>query len=253
MSDVTVDSLYRYPVKGLSPQPLARIALTPGETVPFDREWAIENGPGRFDPEAPKHLPKIVFVMLMRDEKLATLEAAFDEETRTLTLSRGGRQVARGALETLIGRQMIEQFLAAYLAESLRGAPKIVAAPGHSFSDVKDKCLHIVSRGSLAEVERAAGRTLDPLRFRPNVVLSGLAPWREFEWVGKTIRVGGVDLEVFSRTERCAATNVDPKTGARDAAIPQTLLRTYGHSDFGVYARVVSAGEIAVGDDVRIG
>ena len=71
-----VAALYRYPVKGLTPEPLQSVALAAGETVPFDRAYAIENGPGRFDPDAPRHLPKINFLMLMRDERLATLEHA---------------------------------------------------------------------------------------------------------------------------------------------------------------------------------
>ena len=86
----SVTALYRYPVKGLTAQPLERVALTVGETIPYDRSWAIENGPGRFDPEAPRHLPKVAFLMLMRDERLATLAAEFDEETTTLTLRRDG-------------------------------------------------------------------------------------------------------------------------------------------------------------------
>ena len=40
-----VQSLYRYPIKGLSPQALARTRLEPGQTVPADRLYAIENGP----------------------------------------------------------------------------------------------------------------------------------------------------------------------------------------------------------------
>ena len=65
--------LYRYPVKGLSPERLDRVEVTSGETLPFDRAYAIENGPGRFDAAAPRHLPKVNFLMLMRDERLATL------------------------------------------------------------------------------------------------------------------------------------------------------------------------------------
>jgi uncharacterized protein YcbX len=53
---------------------------------------------------------------------------------------------------------------------------------------------------------------------------------------------------VVKRIVRCAATNVDPDTGMRDLAIPETLMRTYGHADCGVYAEVVGAGDIAVGD-----
>lgn len=248
-----VQALYRYPVKGLSPEPMQRVQLAPGETMPCDRAWAIENGPGRFDPEAPRHLPKINFLMLMRDERLATLQTQFDEANETLIIKRAGKQVAKGQLSSKLGRQMIEQFLAAYMKDSLRGAPRIVSAPGHSFSDVAAKCLHIVNLGSLHELSIAVGRPLDPLRFRPNIVIEGLAPWSELSLVGKELEIGGVRLSVIKRTERCAATNVDPATGARDTAIPAVLLRTRAHSDFGIYAEVISGGELALGDAVSVG
>lgn len=250
MTTARVTALYRYPMKGLSPQQLQRVAVKAGETLPFDRAWAIENGPGRFDPEHPKHLPKVVFVMLMRDEKLATLQSEFDEATHTLTLKRAGKQVARGALDSKIGRQMIEQFIAAYMADSLRGAPKIQVAPGHSFSDVAAKVVHIVNLASLRELERWTGRAVDPVRFRPNVVIDGLPAWSELKLVGTRMRIGDIDLDVVKRTERCAATNVDPATGLRDMAIPAELQRRLGHADFGVYARIASDGELAEGDVV---
>ncbi len=250
MTTTHVTALYRYPVKGLSPQQLEKIAVKAGETLAFDRAWAIENGPGRFDPEAPRHLPKINFVMLMRDEKLATLQAEFDEADRTLVLKRAGKQVAKGALETKIGRQMLEQFLAAYMAGSLRGAPKIVSAPGHSFSDVAAKVVHIVNLASVRELERKVGRPVDPIRFRPNIMIDGLPAWDELRLVGTRMRIGAIDLDVMKRTERCPATNVDPSTGARDMGLPAELQRTWGHADFGIYARIASDGELAVGDAV---
>ena len=245
-----VQSLYRYPVKGLTPEALQSVDLQPGATMPFDRAFAIENGPGRFDPEKPRHLPKISFLMLMRDERLASLATRFDDATQTLTILRDGKQVARGNLSTTIGRQMIEQFIAAYMKSSLRGAPKVVAAPDHSFSDVAAKCLHIVNLASLRELERAVGKPVHPLRFRANVVLDGVPAWEEFRWLGKDLAAGSSRLTVFKRTVRCDATNVDPATAQRDMAIPQVLLRTFGHQDFGVYAKVAQGGKLAIGDRV---
>jgi hypothetical protein len=243
----SICGLYRYPVKGLSAERLHRMELEPGGTAPFDRAYAIENGQGRFDPQAPQHLPKINFLMLMRNERLATLTTQFDDATHILTVLRHGKQVARGQLSTALGRKMIEQFLGAYMKEELRGAPRIVFGDGHSFSDVAAKCLHIVNLATLRQLEGAAGAKLDPLRFRPNVVIDGVEPWAEFGWLGKDIRIGGVGLNVFKRTERCAATNVDPQTGARDMAIPAVLQRTWGHTDFGVYARVLASGTAETG------
>lgn len=247
-----VAMIYRYPVKGLSPEAMDQVVLEAGGVVPFDRAYAIENRPGRFDPAEPRHLPKINFLMLMRDERLATLQSRFDPHTETLAIFRQGKQVASGNLSTRIGRQLIEQFLAAYMADTLRGPPKIVSAPGHSFSDMEAKCLHIVNLATVRELERAIGRSVDPVRFRANIYLESVEPWQELSWLGRELAVGSTRLSVFHRTRRCDATNVDPVSGARDMAVPATLQRTWGHSDFGVYAKVTGAGRISVGDPVTV-
>lgn len=249
-ADAAVVGIYRYPVKGLSAEAMTAVNLAPGETLPLDRAWAIENGRGGFDPAAPCFLPKIHFLMLMRDERLATLETRFEEETEALTIFRGGKAVVTGRLSSPAGRMVIEQFFAAYMAQSLRGAPKVVSAPGHSFTDSRRKYVHLVNLASVREVERAAARSINPLRFRPNVVVDGAEPWSEFSWVGRDILAGRVGLRVLKRTERCAATNVDPATGARDMDIPAVLGRKWGHMDFGIYAEVIAPGTLSIGDAI---
>ncbi|MCB1546697.1 MAG: MOSC domain-containing protein [Hyphomicrobiaceae bacterium] len=248
----TIAAIYRYPVKGLSPEQLATVDLGVGGTLPGDRIYAVENGVGRFDPLNPRHLPKINFLMLMRDERLATLRTAFDLETHVLTIMRDGKQVARGDLSTKLGRQMIEQFFAAYMKAELRGAPHIVHADGHTFSDMAAHCVHIVNLATVRDIERAAGRSLDPLRFRANLYIEGLPAWEEFKWLDRTLAVGAVRLEVFDRTRRCEAVNVDPSSGVRDAGLPQLLQRTWGHSDVGIYAKVAGAGSISEGDAIAV-
>jgi uncharacterized protein len=246
----TITALYRYPVKGFAPQRVDAAELLPGKTIAYDREWAVENGPSRFDSANPKTLPKISFLMLMRNERLAALGMEFDEETKTLTLFRDGKQVARGALDTIIGRQLIEQFLAGYMVDDLRGPPRILHAAGHSFSDVSAKCVHVVNLASIRELERIGGRPVDPLRFRANIYIDGIEPWAELGWMDKGIGLGEAELEVIDRTSRCEATNVDPVTARRDMAIPATLMRALGHQDFGVYGVVKSGAIVRPGDQV---
>lgn len=249
---IKIEAIHRYPVKGLTPEPLPRVRLEAGKTLPWDRAFAIENGAGRFDPDAPRHLPKISFLMLMRDERLASLHTSFDDASGMLTIQRDGKQVARGDLSTPLGRKMIEQFFAAYMKSELRGAPRIVSSEGHSFSDVPSKCLHIVNLASVRELERLTGRSLDPLRFRANLHIDGVPAWKELEWLDKSLAIGDVRLSVFARTQRCEATNVHPGTAKRDMAIPAVLSRSLGHSDFGIYAKVAVGGEIAVGDELVV-
>lgn len=251
-SGLSLAGLYRFPVKGLSAEALDVADLTPGEALPWDRAFAIENGPGRFDPLKPVHVPKSSFLTLMRHGDLATLASRFDPETQTLTISRDGGDVASGCLATQAGRAIIAQFFAEYMKDSLKGPPRIVRAQGHVLSDMPQRCLHIVNLGSIADLERTVAMPIDPLRFRPNLVLTGAPAWSELGWVGKSLRIGDVELEVIDRTARCAATDVNPATGRRDLDIPATLQRSRGHSDMGLYAIVKSAGRVRAGDGVRV-
>ena len=246
-----ISAIYRYPVKGLSPQALARTALIAGESLPADRLYAVENGRCGFDPAAPAYLPKQNFLMLMRNERLAALRTDFDEASHTLRISSEGREVARGDLRTAQGRGTIEEFLASYCADELRGPPKVLHAPGHSFSDVAAKVVSIINLASVAAVENAVGFPVHPLRFRGNLYVTGWPEWHEFELLGREIAIGPTArAKIVRRIKRCAATDVDPDTGIRDLQIPATLLQTFSHGDCGVYAEVVAPGPIASGDVV---
>lgn len=246
-----VQAIFRYPVKGLTPEPLPGTDLTVGETIPGDRLYAIENGPSGFDPAAPRHQPKVRYLMLMRNERLATLSARLDPADHVLAVEHEGREVVRGSLKSAEGRAAVEAFFVAFCADELRGPPKILHAPGHSFSDVARKVVSIINLASVAALENAVGAPVHPLRFRGNLYVSGWPAWHEFALLGREIAVGrDVKLKVVKRIVRCAATNVDPDTGIRDLAIPETLDRAFGHGDCGVYAEVVDGGRIAVGDAV---
>jgi hypothetical protein len=251
MSDPRIQAIYRYPVKGLSAEALPRTQLEPGQTIVADRRYAIENGPSGFDPAAPAYFPKIRFLMLMRNERLARLTTRYDETTHVLTVREGERELARGDLSTEDGRAAIERFFGDFSAGELRGPPKVLHAPGHSFSDVARKVVSIINLASVAAVENAAGAPVHPLRFRANVYVTGWPAWHEFDLVGHDITIGpSARLRIVKRIVRCAATEVDPETGMRDLTIPHTLAQAFGHTDCGVYGEVVSGGDIAVGDVV---
>jgi uncharacterized protein YcbX len=244
-----LEAIYRYPVKGLSPEPLARTMLTPGQTIPGDRLYAIENGPSGFDSAAPKYFPKMRFLMLMRNERLATLRTRYTEADHTLAIEHEGGDAARGDLRTPQGRAAIERFFASFSADELRGPPRVLHAPGHSFSDVAMKVVSIINLASVADLENYTGAPVDPLRFRGNLYVSGWPAWSELDQVGQEFAIGpGARVKIVKRIVRCAATNVDPATGIRDLTIPDTLMKSFGHADCGVYAQVTLAGRIAVQD-----
>ncbi len=248
-----IDQIYRFPVKGLSSEPLDGVDLSPGRPLPHDRRFALTLGSTPKDAAANEWQPKTSFLMLMRNEKLAALETRFDDETETLSVLRGGKQVAKGRLTEPVGRSMIKEFFAAYMGSEARGRPSIVeGADGRTLSDYRDSVVSLINLSSVGDLERVVGCPVHPLRFRGNLYFRSDEPWVEFDWVGREIAIGGARLEVVKRTERCAATNVDPLTAARDLNIPQALKRGFGHIDCGVYATVIEGGPIRIGDVIGV-
>lgn len=252
--DARIGSLYRYPVKGLSPQEIGEALLKEGAHFPDDRLMAIENGPSGFDPKAAEHLPKHKFLMLMRNERLAKLATHFDDETRVLSVRQGGGVVAAGNVDSEEGRAAIERFFASFIGEDMRGPARLlVAPPGFRFMDSRSGFLSLINLASVQAIAKLVGReSLDPLRFRGNIHLEGLAAWAEFDLVGKTIAIGEAELEILKRIDRCAATDVDPKAGLRDLRLVATLEQNLQHHDCGIYARVTRSGLIKPGDGLRL-
>ena len=243
-----IETIYRYPVKGLTAEALEEVLLSPGATLPHDRRFALAHGDSGFDPGNPAWLPKRNFGCLMAHARLALVHSAFDARSGELLLRIPGQEPLLASTRTAEGRAVIAAGLARFLGEEARGTPRFVEAPGHSFSDVASKVVSIIGLSSLRALERAAGMALDPLRFRANIYVSGGSPWAEFDWIGGEILLGQAKLRVVKRIVRCPATEVNPASGERDAEPPRWLRTHFGHADLGVYAEVIEAGRVAVGD-----
>ena len=245
-----IAGIYRYPVKGLTPQPLPHVALSTGQTLPADRRYAIESGPSGFNPAEPKWMAKPHFLMMMRDEWLAALHTDFEDASHILTIRRNGDIAAQGNLETAAGRAAIESFFTTQYAGAIKGPPRVLQAAGHSFSDVARKVVSIINLGSVQAIEDTVGQPVHPLRFRANLYVREWPAWHEFSLLGQTLAIGEARLKVVKRITRCAAVNVDPDTAQRDLGIPQALMRRFGHNECGIYAEVTAGGTIRDGDTV---
>lgn len=247
-----IETIYRYPVKGLTAEAMEDVLLSAGETLPHDRRFALAQGDSAFDPAAPSWLPKRNFACLMVNARLALAHSAFDARTGELAIRIPGAGLFLGDTRTPEGRAAIAAHLTAFLGEEARGTPRFLEAPGHSFSDVAKKVVSIIGLSSLHALEKASGMALDPLRFRANVYVSGGSPWAEFDWIGREILLGQARLRIVKRIVRCPATEVNPTTGERDAEPPRWLRQHFGHADLGVYAEVLEGGRISTGDTLQL-
>lgn len=247
-----IAALSRHPVKGFSPEPLEAAALEAGRGFPGDRLFAVENGPSGFDPAAPEHQPKIKYLQTMRDPELWRFGARFDPVSGVLSLSRDGAPLAAGEAGTPAGRRVLEAALETALQGRTRGPLRLLAAPGWQFMDSRSGFVSLIGSASIADLGVRTERALDARRFRANVIVDGLAPWAEFDLVGRRIRLGGAVLKVTKRIDRCRAIDADPERFRHDGDLVGALERGYGHHDCGVYASIESGGRIALGDTLSV-
>lgn len=245
-------SLYRYPVKGLSPERLSSVSVHTGNGFPLDRKFALLRTGTAFDPAVPVWLAKANFLMLMVHEQLATLQTRYDDAKNTLYIHTPDNKEHTFTLGDASGRTDLEMFFQNLMPAQLPHAPRLLEAPGHMFTDKAAKYVSLINLASVRELERRWGESLDPLRFRANVYIDGAEPFSELEWVGQRIKLGDVVMKVMQRNGRCAATNVNPGIGVRDRNVPGKLREAFGHKDLGVYLVVAQHGELDEGDLVTV-
>jgi uncharacterized protein YcbX len=247
-----IEYLYRYPVKGLTAEALESAQVETGGAIPWDRAFALAQGDSGFDPGAPRWLPKANFMCQMKNARAAALFSFFEPRSGMLAIrAPDGSSVVENAL-TEAGRERIGAFLAAYMGEEARGAPRFHHVPGHIFTDQRVKMVSLISLASLRDYEAKVGGRRHRRRFRANVWFSGARPWAEREWVGRQLQMGGAVLRVAKPIPRCPATEVNPESAERDLHPLDELRTLYGSVEFGVLAEVVEGGRFAIGDSIEL-
>jgi GntR family transcriptional regulator / MocR family aminotransferase len=240
-------SIYHYPVKGLSGQPLASVRLTKGKPFPHDRQFALARPGVPLQADNPRWAKKGLFVMLMLEEALAKIKTHLDPETLQFEIRSGNQTVLAADLSETSAKTAIEDYFH-QLVPTLPAPPTLIRSKDGHFMDKPDSVISLINLATLRSLEDRWGTEIDPLRFRANLYVDTGRAWEEFDWVDQEIRLGDVTFRVDRRNGRCGATNVNPASGVRDMDIPGSLRASFGHKDLGVYLTVETSGTIAVED-----
>lgn len=246
----TVESIYRHPVKGLTPEPLGEVQLAAGAYFPGDRAYAIEVGPSGFDPEDPKHISKQRFTVLARFPSLARLKTRLDDASGAFHVGDASGFGVEANLATEEGRAAIARFLQAYLGEDAPAQLRVLVSPrGHRFMDHPQGFVSVINLASVRSVAQAIGQDIDPLRFRANIYVEGLKPWAEDGWIaGQAVPIGAAELSMFKPIVRCVATDVNLETGARDIDMVEMLRANFERDTLGTYFSIARGGTVKIGD-----
>jgi uncharacterized protein YcbX len=235
----------RHPIKGHGRETLASVRLLAGACLPWDRHWAVAHEAARLEPG---WNPCVNFARGAKAPELMAITSTLDEATATITL----RHPAQGEITFRPDDAAdLPRFLdwVRPLNPESRAQPARIVSAGRGMTDSDFPSVAILSTTSLADLSARMGQNLSPHRWRGNLWLDGAAPWAEFDWIGRHIRIGGAVLRIEERITRCNATKVNPDSGKTDADTLSALEAAFGHQDFGVYATVTQSGTIATGDE----
>ncbi|NUM54319.1 MAG: MOSC domain-containing protein [Candidatus Hydrogenedentes bacterium] len=115
--------------------------------------------------------------------------------------------------------------------------------------------IHLLTTASLDAMRKVNPEAAwDARRFRPNLLIEtapGIEGLVEREWGGRTIRIGGVELQCTIPTVRCGMTMHAQDGLPKDPSILRSIVRDAAQN-FGIYATVVDGGRVQVGDSVEI-
>jgi uncharacterized protein len=256
-----VAALYRYPVKGFTPEACATLVVLPDGRIAGDRVLGFRYADSAAaDGEwSTKH----EFVALVNTPALACLTLQFDHAARRLRVSRGTAVLAEGGLEAADRERIaaaIERYVLGVAENPLAAHPgrrplRLVgdgATPRYQDNVAGHATLH--SRASLAALAATmeAG-DLSEARFRSNIAIEGVDPLEEQRWLGRRVRIGEVEFEAAIPKGRCLATHANPATGERDLPVMKALMKAYPGQErptFAIGLRAIAGGEIRVGDAV---
>lgn len=258
-----VVALYRYPVKGFTPEACEVLTALPEGRAAGDRVlgFRFADSPAPDAAWSRKH----EFVALVNTPGLARLQLRFDHRARRLRIGLDGATLVDTGLDT-DGRWRLADAVADFVRQlednPLSGHPERLplrtvgdgVSPRYQDNDAGQITLH--SRESLAAVAAAAGDpALDELRFRSNVVIEGVNAWEELDWFERRVRIGKVEFDVVQCKTRCLATHANPRTGVRDVSLMTTLVSAFRQNQPTFAVGMVTSGpggEIHVGDELSV-
>lgn len=260
--------LYRYPVKGFTPQRCDELVIQDDGRVQGDRVLAFRFADAT-TPEQQDGLdywPKSRGLALMDFPSLARLTVSFDGIT--LRFTEAATVIAEAGLDPAGRRELADRVGEWILAGPDAGRldrpgrlPLELVGDGVT-SRFQDRPRGFVSLHAAASVDAVAEHTpgvrVDSRRFRSNVVIDGTPAWEELDWAeqGAAVRVGQVQFTAQKPIVRCTAVMANPDTGERDAPLLKTLTRQFGQQQPTLGALLLpttGGGTVRVGDMVATG
>ncbi|MDA9208122.1 MOSC domain-containing protein [Octadecabacter sp.] len=247
-----VAELWRHPIKSHGREALNSIDLKAGQSMPWDRHWAVTHEATKFAAHDPKWVMCRNFMITAATPSLAGIWTTFDETSGQMTLSHVDRPTFSFNPSNPDDIPDFIEWVTPLCPPEKRQPKSLITSAPRGMTDSDYPSISIMTKASHAAVETQLGHPLAHERWRGNIWLDGTVEWDEMGWVGKDLRIGSAVLTIKEPIQRCMATAANPETGQRDVDTLGALRDGWDHQYFGVYAIVKSGGTINVGDSYEV-
>lgn len=232
MSQLTLQALYRYPVKSLAGETFGALEVD-ARGFRHDRHWMVVDGEGRFLTQ--RELPRMVLIGTHVTEHGELQLRAPGMLDLTVLRQSGDTRVAVVVWGDTVNAASTDPAADIWLSEFLDTPCRLVYIPDDSkravdpaFAAPHDQVgfadgfpFMLISQASLDDLNSRLEVALPMHRFRPNLVIAGCAPYAEDAW--RVIRIGDIRFRVVKPCGRCAIPTVDPDTAERGKEPLRTL------------------------------
>ncbi len=243
-----ISHLWRYPIKSHGREALDRVMLGVDRTMPGDRVWAVAHAAAKAD--GSDWVPCSNFSRGAKAPELMAMTAQYDDAAGRVTLIHP--RIGSFTFDPDGDSAAFLDWSAPLMPADRTPSARVIRVPGRGMTDTPFPSISLIGQASLDALSEHMGQPMEQERFRANIWMQDVAPFEEFNWVGRTIQIGGVQMKIEERITRCRATTANPQTGQRDADTLAALQSGWGHQELGVYGRVTQAGDIALGDNIEV-
>ena len=110
----------------------------------------------------------------------------------------------------------------------------------------------LLNTQSINDFENKTNKRIETSIFRGNICIDGVEPWKERDWIGKTIKINNVLFKVEKNIPRCVAINLKPQSDDNSFNLLQLLKKNYNHFEMGIYLTALDDGEINIENTVDL-
>ena len=236
-------SITRYPIKGFAGEALQNTLVRSLKTLPGDRQHALQYV-DRIPPSSKGWRPKKYFLQSVQTNLCSEIHIEWNSDIVHFNYRGNPFKIPRTAL----ANGSLPQWIAS-LAPELGEFTLETLETG--FTDERDAYVSLVNRSTVSAIAEATGTSYHPERYRGNLLVDGVRPFDELNWVGQTLQIGTATFEVVEPIVRCKATECDWH-GSRTEGFLDRLDQQLDTDTCGLFLRAVGNGEINITDQLRI-